>query len=1444
MINRIIHFSIYNKKIIGLFIIALIIFGGYSATQLPIDVTPDITNNQVQVITVTPNLATQEVEQFVTSPLELAMANIPKVQEIRSTSMLGLSTLTVVFKDNMDNYLARQLVNEKISEAKQVIPEGFGKPEMSPISTGLGEIYQYIIEPMAGYEDKYSAMDLRTIQDWIIKRQLSGIEGVVEINSFGGYLKEYEIAVNPDKLRSQKITINDIFYALEENNENTGASYIEKYKSSYFIRTEGLTKNLEDIRNISVKEVNGVPVLIRDVAEVRFGHAIRYGALTTDGKGEAVGGIVMMLKGENSARVVERVKLKMEEIKKSLPQGVQIKPFIDRTRLVKRTINTVTKNLIEGALIVILVLVLLVGNFRAGLIIASVIPLSMLFAFMMMNLFGVSANLMSLGAIDFGLIVDGAVIIVESALFFIHNKYRDSISSPEELNHCVETSSTKIMKSATFGIFIILVVYFPILSLVGIEGKMFRPMAMTVSFALIGALLLSLTYVPMISSLTLRSKHDGKFSIANKIMNSLHNIYLPSLKYSMRHKAKILVLTSILFLVSLYLFSRLGGVFIPTLDEGDLAVEALVARGTSFTQSIATYTEFEKILKENFPEVEKIITKIGSAEIPTDPQTVESGDITIILKDKKQWTSAMTKDELVEKMKGKLSVLPSANFSFSQPIQLRFNELITGTRSDIAIKIYGDDLDILAQKANETADIIKNINGIGDLKVEPIHGLSEIVISFNRSKLGRYGLSVKEVNQVIRAAFAGEKAGVVFEGEKRFDIVVRFNETFKKDIDNIKNLYVRTSNNVQIPLFEIADIKYTHGPVMISRDNTKRRIVIGINNRNRDVESLVEEIKQNLDEKLILPAGYSISYGGQFQNLKEAKQRLSLAIPAALILIFIFLFFAFNSAIEAIIIYTAIPLAAIGGVFALWSRNMPFSISAGVGFIALFGVATLNGIVLISYFNQLLQEGRKNINHRIIQGASVRLRPVIMTAAVASLGFLPIAVSTSAGAEVQKPLATVVIGGLITSTLLTLIILPILYSLLINTKFKEMTRTKRGIKTTITIIFLMLVSLPAKSQENQPLTLEKSIEIAIKNNLDVKSSLLKVEKQRILTKTAFDLSKTTLNYINEPDIDRGSVSVTNFEVIQDFNFPTVYFRQSKFLNQQALLAEKSSMISQNDVVASVRDAYFSILYYKSNLALVQKLDSLYKNFFEIANIRRNTGETSNLEMLTAQNKISEIKLRMNENNTNLAGAFLQLQKILNLNGKISVQDSALYELNITITNDSTTIYKSPYIALSGQLVNTSKTEYSLEKSRVLPDFSLGYIHEPVKNNGTYYGYQIGMNIPIWYKPQKNRIKAAQIDINIAQNEYLNEVLSYQTMLNKLLQQLSQFDEKLKYFTNEGLPLANEIIKTSISAYKAGEIDYVEFVQNINQALDLKSGYLETLFQHNQVAIIINQITGN
>lgn len=1026
MLDKIIHFSIHNKFIIGLFTLALIIVGSYSAYNLPIDALPDITNNQVQIITSSPTLATQEVEQFITYPIEQAVKPIPKIVELRSISRFGLSVVTVVFEENVDIYWARAQISERLKEAESTIPKNVGSPEMAPVSTGLGEIYQYVVFPEKGFEDKYNATDLRTIQDWIIKPQLTGTAGVAEVNTLGGNLKQYEIAVQPDKLKSMGVTIPEIFEALESNNENTGGAYIDKKPYAYFIRGIGMVSTIEDINKIVVKNQNGIPILIRDIAKVQIGSSIRYGAVTKDGNGEEVSGMVMMLKGENSGEVVKRVKEKMEQIKKSLPEGVSIEPFMDRTKLVDKAIHTVETNLIEGALIVIFILVLLLGNWRAGLVVASVIPLALLFAISMMKLFGVSGNLMSLGAIDFGIIVDGAVIIVEAIIHRLQVRKRETLTS-DQMNEEVFQAAAKIRSSAAFGEIIILIVYLPILALVGIEGKMFSPMAQTVSFAILGAFILSLTYVPMMSALVLKKKTGHKRNISDKIIESITRFYTPILENALKIKRIVLASAFGLFVISLFVFNSLGGEFIPTLDEGDIATHLIIASGSSLSQEIEATTKAEKILKAKFPEIKMVVTKIGSAEIPTDPMPIEAGDMIILLKDKKDWTSAKTKEELMEKMEEALEDIPGATTEFSQPIQMRFNELMTGIRSDVAIKIFGDDIDMLVSKGDEVMQLIQGVEGVSDAKLERVAGLPQITVRYNKDKLALYGLNIGDLNRVIRIGFAGEAAGSVYEGEKRFDLVVRLEADSRQDISNLKSLFVTLPSGNQIPLEQVADIKYEDGPMQISREDGKRRIVVGFNVRGKDVKGVVEQIQAKLDKNLKLPEGYYTTYGGQFENLSEANERLMIAVPIALGLIFILLYFTFNSVKQSLLIFTAIPLSAIGGIFALWLRGMPFSISAGVGFIALFGVSVLNGIVLIAYFNQLKKEGVTDIYERIKEGTKVRLRPVILTASVASLGFLPMAISSSAGAEVQKPLATVVIGGLLTATILTLIILPILY---------------------------------------------------------------------------------------------------------------------------------------------------------------------------------------------------------------------------------------------------------------------------------------------------------------------------------------------------------------------------------------------------------------------------------
>jgi cobalt-zinc-cadmium resistance protein CzcA len=1040
MLDNIIRFSIRNKLIVGLFVLGLMAWGIYSLRNLPLDAVPDITNNQVQIITSAPSQSALDIERLVTFPIEQTMATIPGIEELRSFSRFGLSVVTIVFKEHVDVYWARQQVNERLVQAQNLIPPGIGSPEMAPVSTGLGEIYQYVIHPKKGFENKYKAMELRTIQDWIVRRQLLGVEGVADVSSFGGQLKQYEIALNPDKIRTLGLDISDVFTALEKNNQNTGGAYIEKNSNAFFIRSEGLIGSTSDIENIAVKNnSSGLPVLLRDVAEIRTGHAIRYGALTRNNDGEVVGAIVLMLKGANSSKVIENVKERIDQIRKTLPEGVEIEAFLDRTKLVGKTIKTVSTNLTEGALIVILVLVLLLGNIRAGLIVASVIPLAMLFAVSLMYLFGVSGNLMSLGAIDFGIIVDGAVIIVEASLHHLGLKKLGRKFTQAEMDMEVYQSASRIRSSATFGTIIILIVYLPILALSGVEGKMFIPMAQTVSFAILGAFILSLTYVPMVSALFLSKKQSHKKNISDRIIDFAQWIYRPVISAALNLPWMVISSVLAVFIGSILFFGTLGAEFIPSLDEGDFAVEMRLMTGSSLEETVKTTSKASKILLDRFPEIKETIGKIGSAEIPTDPMPIEACDLMLILKDKDEWTNAHSKDELAEKMQDTLEkYIPGVAFGFQQPIQMRFNELMTGARQDVVIKVYGEDLDKLSEYAKKIGSIASKIEGAQDLYVEEVTGLPQIMISFRREDIARFGLNIQDVNTVINTALAGQSAGWIYEGEKRFDLVVRLEETAKKDIKDIRNLFVTAASGERIPLDQLADISFKSGPNQIQRDDAKRRIIIGFNVRGRDVESIVTELQSKIDKQVKFESGYYPTYGGTFKNLQEATARLSIAVPVALLLIFLLLFFAFGSLRQGALIFSAIPLSAIGGIVALWIRGMPLSISAGIGFIALFGVAVLNGIVLLAEFNRLRSEGAFNsLKEIILEGTRSRLRPVLMTAAVASLGFLPMAISGSEGAEVQRPLATVVIGGLVSATFLTLVVLPCLYLVFEPKKRKE-----------------------------------------------------------------------------------------------------------------------------------------------------------------------------------------------------------------------------------------------------------------------------------------------------------------------------------------------------------------------------------------------------------------------
>jgi cobalt-zinc-cadmium resistance protein CzcA len=1031
MLDRIIYFSIHNKIIVAVGTLALFFWGIWSLSKLPIDAVPDITNNQVQIITYSPTLAAPDVERLITFPIELRLANIPGQTEIRSISRFGLSVITIVFTDATDVYWARQQVSERLLQVQQDIPPGIGTPELAPVSTGLSEIYQYILRPKKGYERKYSSTDLRTLQDWIVRRQILGTPGVADVSSFGGHVKQYEIAIQPERLRSMGVTIREVFDAVERNNQNTGGAYIDKQPNVWMIRTEGLATSLESIGSMVVKQTpQGNPILISDVSDVRFGHAIRYGAMTYNDEGEVVGAIVLMLKGENSAKVIEAVKTKMASIKKTLPEGIEVEVFLDRSSLVSKAIHTVQSNLVEGALIVIFVLVILLGNIRAGIIVASVIPLAMLFALSMMHYFGVSGNLMSLGAIDFGLIVDGAVIIVEATLHALQ-LYRGQVLSAESMNTAVYQAASGIRKTASFGELIILIVYLPILALTGIEGKMFQPMAQTVIFAIVGAFLLSLTYVPMMSALLLTNATTAKKNFSDRIMGRCQRFYQPLLQKALLYKKSILVAVLLFSLGSFMVFLQLGGEFIPALDEGDFAVEVRLLPGSSMEQTIAVTKKAAQVLHASFPEVKEVIGKIGTAEIPTDPMPMEACDLMVILKDKSQW-NAFSKETLANDMQDELEKnIPGVLFSFQQPIQMRFNELMTGAKQDVAIKIYGDQLEELSSIGHQIALQAGSIEGVKDLYEEKILGLPQLVVEYKRPALARFGISIEEANTLVRTAFAGEIAGKIYEGERRFDLVVRLDSSARKDIEHLKNLYIPTEGHGLIPLVQVADIRLQYGPNQIQRDQTKRRMIVAFNVRGRDVESVVQDIQAVVNKNIWLPPGYSISYGGQFENLLEAKARLQIAVPIALGLILLLLYFTFHSVKQSIVIFTAIPLASLGGIWILWWRDMPFSISAGIGFIALFGVAVLNGIVLMGEFNRLRTLKPDADSHSIVlEGCIVRLRPVLMTALVASLGFLPMALSENAGAEVQKPLASVVMGGLVTATLLTLFVLPILYTLI------------------------------------------------------------------------------------------------------------------------------------------------------------------------------------------------------------------------------------------------------------------------------------------------------------------------------------------------------------------------------------------------------------------------------
>jgi len=1433
MLDKIIRFSINNKLIICVFTLALIVWGVWSATRLQIDAVPDITNNQVQIITSAPTLASQEVEQFITYPIEQSIANLPDVEEIRSISRFGLSVITVVFSDDVDVYFARQLLNERIREAEEQIPKGLGTPELAPVSTGLGQVYEYVIHPKKGSEAKYSASDLRTMQDWIVARQLYGTPGVAEVNSFGGMLKQYEVAVDPNRLKALDVSIAEIFEALEKNNANTGGAYIDKKPNAYFIRGIGIVTSLEDIGRIVVKNTNGIPVLINNVADVRFGSAVRYGAMTRNGEGEVVGGIVMMLKGSNSAEVVNRVKEKMEIIKKSLPTDIVVEPYLDRTELVDRAMSTVQTNLLEGALIVIFVLVLFLGNLRAGLIVASAIPLSLLFALGLMNVFGVSANLMSLGAIDFGLIVDGAVIIVEATLHHLGTRKLQRRLSQKEMDDEVYESASKIRSSAAFGEIIILIVYIPILTLVGIEGKMFKPMAQTVGFAILGALLLSLTYIPMISALFLSKKPLHKVTFSDKMMNFFQKIYTPALNWAIRMKYLVIAIAVVLTGITILAFSRMGGEFIPQLQEGDYAFHCILPQGSSLSQSIETSMQASRIIR-SFPEVKQVIGRTGSAEVPTDPMPPEATDLIIVLKPIDEWTTTDDYNELSSMMEEKLEAIPGVFFEANQPIQMRFNELMTGIRQDVAVKIFGENIDTLADLAPRVAAIINSVEGTSDPQIEQTAGLPQITITYDRSRIANYGLNIEDINRVVSTAFAGQAAGVVFENERKFDLVVRLDSANRASIEDVSNLYIPSGKGTQIPLSQVATVELKEGPAQISREEAKRRVVVGFNVENRDVQSVVKDIQVKL-ENFAFPTGYYITYGGTFENLEKASARLMIAVPAALLLIFMLLYFTFHSAKQATLIFTAIPMSAIGGVFALMLRGMPFSISAGVGFIALFGVAVLNGIVLIGTFNQLAKEGWDDIVARVKEGTKIRLRPVLMTATVASLGFLPMAISTGAGAEVQKPLATVVIGGLITATLLTLIVLPLLYILFTKSKMKG--NTSMAKITTMVIAVLFTQSLFAQNTSVATrISFNAAYDTALRNNLQIKASDLQIERSRAMQGTWLDIPKTGVFAENEDINPQDRKGILKIGISQSVEWFSVYKARRNLLQQQVKTVELSKQIRALEIKRDVQAAYYSLWYLQSKQLLWQRLDSIYTSLAQAAVLRVKTGESAGLDSISAMARANETTIQLNVLARDVQVQQELLKKLLNTNTVYLPELTPLQKLQVAFMDTSANLH--PQLQLQQQNVNVAAAELNVQRQGRKPEFQGRFFSQRLYGvSNPYSGFSVTVGIPIFGgNSYRNKIKAAQLE-----QDYQKSLLDYERLTlaanhNQLYQQFIKEQEMLKYYETKGLVQAEAIIKASNLAYRGGEINFAELSQFLSQAIDIQKNYLEVLHQFNQSAI--------
>src|SRR5574344_1572916 len=1433
MLQAIVEFSVRKKLFVGLTVVFLLIGGLYAMMTLPIDAVPDITNNQVQIVTVSPTLAPQEVEKLITTPIEIAMSNIMNVIDIRSVSRFGLSVVTVVFKEHVPVLDARQLINEQIQTVSEEIPSELGAPQMMPITTGLGEIYQYVLKVDSRYRNRYNAMELRTIQDWIVKRQMSGIPGIVEINSFGGYLKQYEVVVDPDALFALNLTIGDVYDALSRNNQNTGGSYIEKEKRAYYIRSEGMISELSDIEKIVITNRGGIPIHINNVAQVRFGSPKRFGAMTMDGEGECVGGIAMMLKGANANVVTAQIEERVEKIQKMLPDGVRIEPYLNRSELVSRNISTVIHNLIEGAIIVFLVLMFFLGDVRAGAIVASVIPLAMLFAFIMMRLFGVTANLMSLGAVDFGIVVDGSIVIVEGIIAHLYSKkFKGKSFTKEEMDKEVEKGAGTVVTSSTFAVLIILIVFFPILTLTGIEGKYFTPMAKTLVFCIIGALLLSLTYVPMMASLFLKRSAPVKQTLSDRFFKWLNVKYHTALKCCMKWKWLTVGVAVATLVFSLFIFTKLGAEFIPTLDEGDFAMQITLPAGSSLSESIALTNEAEKILKDKFPEIKHVVAKIGTAEVPTDPMAVEDADVMIVMKPFKEWISAKTRPQMVEKMKEALApIAEQAEVNFSQPIQLRFNELMTGAKADIAVKLYGEDTHELAEKAKEAANLIeKNVKGASDVVVEQTMGLPQLVVKYDRSRISQYGVNIEELNTIIRSAYAGEASGVVFENDRRFDLVVRINSEKVADF-NLNKLFVRTAEGVQIPVTEVANVELVNGPLQINRDATKRRIAIGVNVRDADVQQVVAQIQKVLDREVKLKPGYYFEYGGQFENLQNAIHTLLIVIPVALMLIMLILFFAFKNITYTLMVFTTIPLSLIGGILALWVRGMPFSISAGVGFIALFGVAVLNGILMINRFNDIKGSTKYHLstNRIIFEGTPHLLRPICLTGLVASLGFIPMAIATSAGSEVQRPLATVVIGGLIVSTVLTLIILPLFYNIVHS--FYAWARTGKKVHIPFFVLLPLLLCLPVAMQAQQQVSLNEAIEMACKNSPRLKQAVLAIEQVKATRGEILEASATTFSY-QWGQLNGETHKDKQITIEQGLGSLITPFYKNALIRKQTSSGVLYKRLVEMEIKAEVKRAWSYCQYASSLVSLYVDQDKMASELLRTAELRYQKGEFSLLEKSMMSASASELhnKLMQAQQENELA---LKRFRWCCFTDTSIVPDMAMQMPYIPVdTAVSSTLY-TDYLKSK---VNIKHAMTSVERSRFFPEVSIGYLRQDILPLKNLNAWMVGVSFPIYFLPHASKIRQARLEERSAQLDTELNIRVINNKLDELRSSLRRYSLSLNYYKKYALKEADELLKSAQLQLQHNETSMADFIQSVNAAREIKRAYIETLYNYNIAAL--------